>query len=89
MKSITYALLAVILMWAINSQAQKNEELVENNKKLFDQTDPEAKKIFTKLKNKYDEYGAISVKYTLTIENGDNKEVQNGLRRRSSRQRFR
>lgn len=45
---------------------------------LQEQTDPEAKKIINRLRDKHKAMPAVKVEYSLTIENGDNKEVQQG-----------
>ena len=43
-----------------------------------EKSDPEATKILKKLKSVYSRYDAIEIDYTLEIENGQDKEVQQG-----------
>ena len=48
-------------------------------KTLTEQTDPEAKKIVARIRDKHKALGSIKVDYTLTIENGETKDIQQGV----------
>lgn len=59
---------ALLLSLCAQAQAPKFEE----------KSDPAAKKILDKLRDKYKAYGAMTAEFTLTIEAGPNKEEQTG-----------
>ncbi len=70
MNKILVAFFAFCLLLA-NAQAQ-------NPKPFVEKSDPEAVKILNKLRDKYKNYKSMRVDYTLLIENGDEKETQQG-----------
>jgi outer membrane lipoprotein carrier protein len=49
------------------------------NKTFTEQSDPEAKKIVARIRDKHKALGSIKVDYTLTIENGETKDIQQGV----------
>ena len=57
------------LLFAINSFGQTS---------FKEKSDPEATKILKNLKDIYNKYDAIEIEYSLEIENGEDKEIQQG-----------
>jgi outer membrane lipoprotein carrier protein len=65
-----FLLFSCIFFFSASSSAQTNS--------FKEKSDPEATKILKKLKEVYSKYDALQIDYSLEIENGEDKEVQQG-----------
>ncbi len=74
----TLAIFALFCFAALFFSTQSLFAQGSTPKPFVEQSDPEAKKIVAQLRDKYKAVKSTQVDYTLTIENGENKEVQKG-----------
>lgn len=74
MKNIFLLLLAICLS-SLSVQAQK---VIESANAFSEKSDPEAKKVLKKLSDQYKASPGIQAEFTLTLENGEDTEVQSG-----------
>lgn len=73
MKTIIFAILALLsVAWTYPTLAQNHLRTQQ------EQSDPEARKILVKLRDKYKATRGLKMDYILTIEGGDAKEIQQG-----------
>jgi outer membrane lipoprotein carrier protein len=74
----TLAIISLFCFIALFFTSQANAQR-PTTKTFTEQTDPEAKKIMARIRDKHKALGSLKVDYTLTIENGDTKDVQQGV----------
>ncbi len=74
MKTIIFAMLALLsTAWTCSPLVAQNHLRTQQ-----EQSDPEARKILVKLRDKYKTTRGLKMDYVLTIEGGDTKEIQQG-----------
>jgi outer membrane lipoprotein carrier protein len=78
MKKILFNVFAFSLLFLGTASMMQAQTPFFKAQQQVDKTDPQARKVLEKLKNKYSKYKALQAEYTLIIDNRETKEEQEG-----------